>query len=127
MAARVAACCVFLLLVGVSLAGAPSRAFGAKLYIVYASISGTQAVAWIAKDAGSFAKHGLDVDLLFAGGGRAITSLLGGDTPIVTVGGPSAIAARLAGSGRFPMTLARLGPSTRSMTRKCWPWWTPTS
>ena len=98
MAARVAACCVFLLLVGVSLAGAPSRAFGAKLYVVYASISGTQAVAWIAKDAGSFAKHGLDVDLLFAGGGRAITSLLGGDTPIVTVGGPSAIAARLAGS-----------------------------
>jgi NitT/TauT family transport system substrate-binding protein len=97
MAARVAACFVFLL-VCVSLAGAPGCAFGAKLYVVYASISGTQAVGWIAKDAGIFAKHGLDVDLLFTGGGRAITSLLGGDTPIVTVGGPSAIAARLAGS-----------------------------
>ena len=32
------------------------------------------------------------------GGGRAITSLLGGDTPIITVGGPSVIAARLGGS-----------------------------
>lgn len=71
---------------------------GAKLYVVYASISGTQAIGWVAKEAGLFAKHGLDVELLFTGGGRAITSLLGGDTPIVTVGGPSAIAARLAGS-----------------------------
>ena len=68
-----------------------------KLYVVYASISGTQAVGWIAKEANLFAKHGLDVELLFTGGGRAVTSLLGGDTPIVTVGGPSAIAARLAG------------------------------
>ena len=77
---------------------APSSAHGAKLYVVYASISGTQAIGWIAKDAGLFAKHGLDVDMLFTGGGRAITSLLGGDTPIITVGGPSVIAARLAGS-----------------------------
>lgn len=69
-----------------------------KLYVVYASISGTQAVGWIAKDANLFAKHGLDVELLFTGGGRAVTSLLSGDTPLVTVGGPSAIAARLAGS-----------------------------
>ena len=70
----------------------------AKLYVVYASIGGTQAVGWVAKEAGLFAKHGLDVELLFTGGGRAVTSLLGGDTPIVTVGGPSAIAARLGGS-----------------------------
>lgn len=73
-------------------------AHGAKLYVVYASISGTQAIGWIAKEAGIFAKHGLDVELLFTGGGRAITSLLGGDTPLITVGGPSVIAARLAGS-----------------------------
>ena len=97
MAARFGSCFVFLC-VALCLVGAPSRALGAKLYVVYASISGTQAIGWITKEAGLFAKHGLDVDLLFAGGGRAITSLLGGDTPIVTVGGPSAIAARLAGS-----------------------------
>src|ERR1043165_6116499 len=71
---------------------------GAKLYVVYASISGTQAIGWIAKESGIFAKHGLDVELLFTGGGRAITSLLGGDTPLITVGGPSVTAARLAGS-----------------------------
>lgn len=76
----------------------PAKAHAAKLYVVYASISGTQAVGWIAKEAGLFSKHGLDVELLFTGGGRAVTSLLGGDTPIVTVGGPSAITARLGGS-----------------------------
>lgn len=76
----------------------PTQARAAKLYVVYASISGTQAVGWISKEAGLFSKHGLDVELLFTGGGRAVTSLLGGDTPIVIVGGPSAIAARLGGS-----------------------------
>src|ERR1043166_5541877 len=74
-----------------------SSAHAAKLYVVYASIGGTQAVGWVAREAGIFAKHGLDVVLLFTGGGRAITSLLGGDTPPITVGGPSVIAARIAG------------------------------
>jgi len=53
----------------------PITAYSAKLYVVYASIGGTQSIGWIAKEAGLFAKHGLDVDLLFTGGGRAITSL----------------------------------------------------
>ena len=74
-----------------------TNAHAQKLYVVYASISGTQSVTWVAKEANLFAKHGLDVELLFTGGGRAVTALLGGDTPIITVGGPSAIAARLAG------------------------------
>jgi ABC-type nitrate/sulfonate/bicarbonate transport system substrate-binding protein len=95
--ARVNSCFVFLF-VCACLVGGVAPAWSAKLYVVYASISGTQAIGWIAKEAGLFAKHGLDVELLFTGGGRAITSLLGGDTPIVTVGGPSVIAARLAGS-----------------------------
>ncbi|HTN70872.1 MAG TPA: ABC transporter substrate-binding protein [Methylomirabilota bacterium] len=77
---------------------APPSAHGAKLYVVYASIGGTQAIGWVAKEAGLFAKDGLDVELLFTGGGRAITSLLSGDTPLITVGGPSVISARLAGS-----------------------------
>jgi NitT/TauT family transport system substrate-binding protein len=85
-------------LIALWFSAAPASAQAKKLYVVYASIGGTQAIGWIAKDAGLFAKHGLDVELLFTGGGRAITSLLGGDTPIVTVGGPSAIAARLGGT-----------------------------
>ena len=89
---------LFLLVVGVLFAAVPPSARGAKLYVVYASISATQAITWVSKEAGIFGLHGLDVELLFTGGGRAITSLLGGDTPLITVGGPSVIAARLAGS-----------------------------
>jgi len=91
-------CSFALLLVSAFFVLAPGFAHGAKLYVVYASISGTQAITWVGKEAGIFAKNGLDVELLFTGGGRAIASLLGGDTPIITVGGPSVIAARLAGS-----------------------------
>ena len=90
----------------------PLTAHSAKLYVVYASISGTQAIGWIAKETGLFAKHGLDIDLLFTGGGRAITSLLGGDTPIITVGGPSVIAARLGGSDLYSLMVA---PEIRTM------------
>ena len=75
----------------------PGHAASGKLYVVYASIGGTQAVGWIAKEANLFSKHGLDIEMLFTGGGRAVTSILSGETPIITVGGPSAIAARLAG------------------------------
>src|ERR1041384_5539164 len=72
------------------LAFSASSAHAAKLYVVYASIGGTQAVGWVAREAGLFAKHGLDVEMLFTGGGRAVTSLLGGGQPIVTGGGPAA-------------------------------------
>lgn len=91
-------CFISVLVTVVPLICVTITAHSAKLYVVYASIGGTQSIGWIAKEAGLFAKHGLDVELLFTGGGRAITSLLGGDTPIITVGGPSVIAARLAGS-----------------------------
>jgi NitT/TauT family transport system substrate-binding protein len=91
-------CFISVLVTVIPLICVPITAHSAKLYVVYASIGGTQSIGWIAKEAGLFAKHGLDVELLFTGGGRAITSLLGGDTPIITVGGPSVIAARLAGS-----------------------------
>src|SRR5207253_11469993 len=37
-----------------------ASAHAEKLYVVYGSISGTQVVGWIAKEANLFAKHGLD-------------------------------------------------------------------
>ena len=42
----------------------PITAYSAKLYVVYASIGGTQSIGWIAKEAGLFAKHGLDVAVI---------------------------------------------------------------
>ena len=44
-----------------------------KLRLVYSAIAGSQASFWIPYEAGIFRKHGLDVELLYVGGGgRAI-------------------------------------------------------
>ena len=48
---------IFILALWLSLI--PARTHAAKLYVVYASIGGTQAVGWIAREAGLFVKHGL--------------------------------------------------------------------
>ena len=49
------------------------------LTISYPSISGAQAVLWIAKEMGLFKKNGLDVDLVYIGGGpRSMAALLFG-------------------------------------------------
>ena len=40
-----------------------------KLRLVYSAIAGSQASFWIPHEAGIFRKHGLDVELLYVGGG----------------------------------------------------------
>jgi NitT/TauT family transport system substrate-binding protein len=69
-----------------------------KLIFGWSAIAGSQAVAWIIKDAGLFEKHGLDTTLIYLdGGSRAIQVLLSGDVPIVQGGGNSPVAVRLRG------------------------------
>ena len=43
-----------------------------RLVVGYSSPSGNQAVLWVAKEAGSFKRHGLDVDLIFIGSGSTV-------------------------------------------------------
>ena len=40
-----------------------------KLRVIYSAIGGSQASVWIPYEAGIFRKHGLDVELLYVGGG----------------------------------------------------------
>ncbi len=64
------------------------------LTISYPSISGAQAVLWIAKEMGIFKKNGLDVDLVYIGGGpRSMAALLSGQLQIIGTGGNSLVAA----------------------------------
>ncbi|MGZ8529622.1 MAG: ABC transporter substrate-binding protein, partial [Candidatus Binatia bacterium] len=50
-----------------------------RLNVGYSAISADQLPAWVAKDAGIFAKHGLDVQLIFfTGGSTAILALVSG-------------------------------------------------
>ncbi len=67
--------------------------------ISYPSISGAQAVLWIAKEDGIFYRNGLDVDLVYiTGGPRSMAALLSGNLQIIGTGGNSLVAANLKGA-----------------------------
>jgi ABC-type nitrate/sulfonate/bicarbonate transport system substrate-binding protein len=53
-----------------------------SLRVAYSSISGSAVVPFIALDKGLFAKHNLDVELIYVAGSQAMQSLLSGTTPI---------------------------------------------
>jgi NitT/TauT family transport system substrate-binding protein len=71
----------------------------AKTYVAYISDSTNSSVIyWIAKDAGIFKKHGLDLETVFINGSvRGIQSLLAGDLGYSGAVGTAAINAKLAG------------------------------
>ena len=53
-----------------------------KLTVGYSSPSGNQSVIFMGKDAGSYQKYGLDVELIFIGAGSKMTAA-------ILAGGPS--------------------------------------
>jgi NitT/TauT family transport system substrate-binding protein len=70
-----------------------------RLNVGYSAVSADQLPAWVAKETGIFAKHGLDVEVIFfTGGTTAILALVSGDVPITQVSGPGLVNSVLAGS-----------------------------
>jgi NitT/TauT family transport system substrate-binding protein len=70
-----------------------------SLTISYASVSGTRAPLWIAKDLGLFEKYGLDADLLYiASAATSLNALLGGSVHMIAASGASAIGAAARGA-----------------------------
>ena len=70
-----------------------------RLNLGYSSISGSQAILRVIKDAGIFSKNGLDVSLvLIAGGSGIVQALIAGDLPVAVVSGEPSILARLQGA-----------------------------
>ena len=69
-----------------------------KLRLVYSAIGGSQASVWIPYEAGIFRKHGLDVELLYVGGGgRAAQVVQSAEVPIGVFTGGAVINSNLAG------------------------------
>ena len=88
--------CIFVLFAVV-----PTHAADApqKLRVAYAAITAAFSIPWIAKDAGIFQRHGLDVELVYiAAGSRAVQTLVGGSIDVAAIGGPAGVDARLAGA-----------------------------
>jgi NitT/TauT family transport system substrate-binding protein len=70
-----------------------------KLRVAYAAITAAFSLPWVAKEAGIFQRHGLDVELVYiAAGSRAVQTLVGGGIDVAAIGGPAGVDARLAGA-----------------------------
>ncbi|HEY7715543.1 MAG TPA: ABC transporter substrate-binding protein [Candidatus Binatia bacterium] len=76
-----------------------TQAHAEQIHMAYISDSpGSSAPYWIAKEAGFYKKHGLDVELIFINGStRGIQSLVAGDLNFTGAVGTSAINGKLAG------------------------------
>lgn len=90
----------FMLLTSFASALLSARPAWSKSYIAYISDSTNSSVIfWIAKEAGIFKKHGLDLDTIYINGSvRGIQSLIAGDLSYSGAVGTAVINAKLAGA-----------------------------
>ncbi len=93
-----------------SFAGAAER-----VGVAYSSISANFAPLFIAQEAKLFQKYGLDVDLIYLGGGsRTSQAMTAGETPLGMVAASSLVASELAGS-RQTLVATSIGVVTMSL------------
>jgi NitT/TauT family transport system substrate-binding protein len=89
--ALIAGCLLFSLMIGA--AGAE------KSRVAIVSPSPNLSMPWVAKEAGIFSKHGLDVDvILLTGSPRLVQSLIAGDVDYAVVGASATMRARMRGA-----------------------------
>src|SRR6266542_1456327 len=83
----------------VTLLGSPVSAQLRKLNIAYTATSPYQAPLIIAREAGFFKKHGLDIaPILTPGGSLGFQAMMGGDVSMVLADGSAAVTSSLAGA-----------------------------
>jgi ABC-type nitrate/sulfonate/bicarbonate transport system substrate-binding protein len=75
-----------------------SFAFARSLPVAYATISGSHAAVWVAKEAGYFDKQGIATDLIYLGGGQATKVLVSGSAPFISISGSAPITAAVQGA-----------------------------
>src|SRR5918999_3806360 len=77
----------------------PVSSPAAPVRVAYSAISGAMGPLWVAHDLGIFNRHGLDVQLLYIGGGSVVTqALLSGDVQFVRLGANAVVQASLRGA-----------------------------
>jgi len=90
----------FILAIFVIALGLRESAAQERLNLAYISPNaGSSSVLWIAKDAGIFKKHGLDVNVLYIEGTpKALMSLFAGELHVVAGTGPAVVNAKMRGA-----------------------------
>lgn len=88
------------LLASVVLLGAlPSLAPAAeRLQVTQSTLTATNAVLWVARDRGLFQHHGLEVNLIYVAGVRALQALIAQEVQLASVAGTAPVQANLAGA-----------------------------
>lgn len=66
--------------------------------LAHSTVAASQAIIPAMKDAGIFAKHGLDVKIQYAAGATGIQALIAGETPIVYGSGAMSVLGRIGGA-----------------------------
>ncbi len=86
-----------------------------KIRLGLSAISATSGSIWVAEEKGLFKKHGVDVEVIFIGGGasRVVSSLLAGEIQFSVGGGDAVIRAALRGGD----TVLAVSPINRGLQR----------
>jgi NitT/TauT family transport system substrate-binding protein len=96
------ACGLIIVFLGAAVAGfAAGPAWSAlpKVTMLWVAVTGSQAVAWVTKEAGYFTRNGVDVDLVYlAGSPVAAATLVSGRVEFVQMAGPAVISANARGA-----------------------------
>jgi len=72
-----------------------------KLKVAYPTTVGSMAVLWVTQEARLFAKHGLDVELIYIGGSsKVVQAMLANEIPMAEIAIPAVIQSNLAGADR---------------------------
>lgn len=72
---------------------------GQPINVAYSSVAGTETALWVAKEAGLFEKHGLDVTFKrLQGSSLVVQAMVGKEISIAQIGGTAVVDARLAGA-----------------------------
>lgn len=70
-----------------------------KLRVAYGTVTSGYSVVWVAKDAGIFARNGLDLELLMIQSSPILAAaMVSGNLPAAVMGGSAALASNLSGS-----------------------------
>ncbi|MGE5301853.1 MAG: ABC transporter substrate-binding protein [Alphaproteobacteria bacterium] len=88
-------------LMAIALFGSPPSVLALdKIRIGVAAFSPTNSALWIAEDRGFFKKQGIEVEVIYIGGGaaRGVNALLANDIQFATAGGGAVIASSLRGA-----------------------------
>jgi NitT/TauT family transport system substrate-binding protein len=86
---------VFVILLGMSSLGGAQEKFNMS----HSALTGSQAILFVARDAGIFRKHQLDPQIIYINGAPPnIAALLAGSVELVVFAGPASITANLAGA-----------------------------